>query len=72
MDRSRIEIGWPRNEQLESKFNMYERQIDQLFDFVYKDQDDIKTLFKRHDDLSKLLYVILEQIKANCYYTSSK
>jgi len=63
MDRSRIEIGWPRNEQLESKFNMYERQIDQLFDFVYKDQDDIKTLFKRHDDLSKLLYVIEGQYK---------
>jgi hypothetical protein len=30
---------------LESRHNMYERQIDQLFDFTYRTQDDNKTLF---------------------------
>ena len=30
-----------RCDPLESKLNMYERQIDQLFDFIYKNQDDI-------------------------------
>lgn len=43
---------------LESKFNMYERQIDQLFEFSYKEQDDIKTLFKMKHDLSKRLDTI--------------
>ena len=52
---SRIDISWPRNH-LESKLNMYERQIDQLFEFAYKDQDDIKTLFSIKDDLEK--YVV--------------
>ena len=56
----------------ESKFNMYERQIDQLFDFSYRSQDDIeslkdkikslrdeiKTLFKMKDDLGKCLHTI--------------
>jgi hypothetical protein len=45
-------------EDLESKHNMYERQIDQLFDFSYRDQDEIKTLFKRYDDLGKCLDTI--------------
>ena len=30
---------------------MYERQIDQLFDFSYKNQDDIRILFKKVDGL---------------------
>ena len=51
-----MDIHWPRNP-LESKLNMYERQIDQLFEFSYKDQDDIKTLFKMKDDLEKYLDV---------------
>lgn len=59
MDYQRnTDIHWPRPERinsnpLESKLNMYERQIDQLFDFAYKDQDDIKSLFKINDDLHK-------------------
>ncbi len=51
------EMNWPRSERinpLESKLNMYERQIDQLFDFAYKDQDDIKTLFNIMNDLKEL------------------
>lgn len=50
---------------LESKFNMYERQIDQLFDFSYRSQDDIeslkdniKSLFKMRDDLGKSIDTI--------------
>lgn len=50
---------------LESKFNMYERQIDQLFDFSYRSQDDIeslkdniKSLFKIRDDLEKSIDTI--------------
>lgn len=50
---------------LESKFNMYERQIDQLFDFSYRSQDDIeslkdniKSLFKMRDDLGKCIDTI--------------
>ena len=53
-----IDLNWPRSNPLESKLNMYERQIDQLFEFSYKDQDDIKTLFKRNDDLIKRLDII--------------
>jgi len=53
--RRNTEIHWPRQDPLESKLNMYERQIDQLFDFTYKDQDDIKTLFKTMDDLHKCI-----------------
>jgi hypothetical protein len=53
--RRNTEIHWPRQDPLESKLNMYERQIDQLFDFTYKDQDDIKTLFKMIDDLNKCI-----------------
>jgi hypothetical protein len=34
---------------LESRLNMYERQIDQLFDFTYKEQDDIKSLFQLNE-----------------------
>jgi|UniRef100_A0A6C0D418 hypothetical protein len=48
---------------LESKFNMYERQIDQLFDFSYRSKDDIKILFKRCDDMIKLLDTIESQYK---------
>jgi hypothetical protein len=40
---------------LESRFNMYERQIDQLFDFNYRTQDEIKILFKMKDDLGKCI-----------------
>ena len=36
---------------LESRFNMYERQIDQLFDFSYRSEDEIKTLFKMKDKM---------------------
>lgn len=59
--RRNMEIHWPRSnsiEGLESKLNMYERQIDQLFDFTYKDQDDLKTLFKMNDVLIKRLDII--------------
>ena len=45
-------------ETLESKFNMYERQIDQLFDFSYRSQDDIKTLFTTKDRLEKRMDTI--------------
>jgi hypothetical protein len=47
---------------LESKLNMYERQIDQLFDFRYRDQDEIKCLFKRIDRLDKCFDQITAQI----------
>ena len=47
---------------LESKFNMYERQIDQLFDFIYKEQDDIKSLFKMKDGLEKHVDMIDQKI----------
>lgn len=48
----------PRSEiidSLDSKFNMYERQIDQLFDFNYKSQDDIKQLFQMKDGILKTI-----------------
>ena len=48
----------PIQEDLESKFNMYERQIDQLFDFSYRTQDEIKTLFKMKDDLGRSLDIM--------------
>lgn len=51
----RMDIQWPRNP-LESKLNMYERQIDQLFEFSYKDQDDIKILFSMRNDLKNDLH----------------
>jgi hypothetical protein len=50
-----------RCDPLESKLNMYERQIDQLFDFIYKNQDDIKVVMKMHDDMYRLLDVIRKQ-----------
>jgi hypothetical protein len=37
---------------------MYERQIDQLFEHNYQSQDDIKSLFKRNDDLINRLDTI--------------
>ena len=43
---------------LESKFNMYERQIDQLFDFSYRSQDDTKILFTIKDLLEKRIDTI--------------
>jgi len=57
----RMDISWPRNP-LESKLNMYERQIDQLFEFSYKDQDNIKTLFMLKDDLHKCIDIIDKKI----------
>ena len=61
--RRNMEIHWPRStEGLESKLNMYERQIDQLFDFAYRDQDDIKTLFTTKDDLHKCIDIIDKKI----------
>jgi len=45
-------------ETLESKFNMYERQLDQLFDFSYRSQDDTKTLFIIKDRLEKRIDTI--------------
>ena len=47
-----------RENPLESKLNMYERQIDQLFDFSYSDQNDIKTLFSMNDKLRNTLEAI--------------
>ena len=59
----RMDIHWPRStEGLESKLNMYERQMDQLFDFAYKDQDDLKTLFKMMDDLKDDLHKCIDVI----------
>ena len=43
---------------LESKFNMYERQIDQLFEFVYQSKDDIHVLFEMKDKMSKAIDMI--------------
>jgi hypothetical protein len=43
---------------LDSKFNMYERQIDQLFDFIYRSQDDTKTLFTIKERLEKRIDTI--------------
>ena len=59
-----IDINWPRpnGEHFESKLNMYERQIDQLFEFSYKDQDDIKTLFKMINDLKDDLHKYIDTI----------
>lgn len=57
----RMDIHWPRNS-FESKLNMYERQIDQLFEFSYKDQDDIKTLFIMMDDLKNDLHKCIDII----------
>lgn len=51
-----------RETPLESKLNMYERQIDQLFDFTYREQDDIKELFKMIDNLEKSFEQIKSQI----------
>ena len=57
MDYQKYADHWsrcePRTDPFESRLNMYERQIDQLFDFTYKDQDDIKILFKKNDNLSR-------------------
>ena len=53
---------WSRPIDLESKFNMYERQIDQLFDFSYKEQDNIKTLFKIKDNIEKYIDEIDKKI----------
>jgi len=47
---------------LESKLNMYERQIDQLFDFSYRDQEQINCFFKRIDGLKKSFDDITTQI----------
>ena len=64
--RRNIDIHLPRSvEGLESKLNMYERQIDQLFDFAYKDQDDIKTLFTLMDDLKDELHKCIDDKKLN-------
>ena len=57
MDYQKYVDHWPRcqprSELFESRLNMYERQIDQLFEFTYKDQDDIKILFNSNDDLMR-------------------
>jgi len=39
---------------LESKFNMYERQIDQLFEFAYQSKDEIHVLFEMKDQMSNM------------------
>ena len=62
MEGRNMDIQWPRSNPLESKLNMYERQIDQLFDFAYRDQDDIKTLFTTKDDLHKCIDIIDKKI----------
>jgi len=65
MDYQKYADHWtrsePRSEPFESRLNMYERQIDQLFEFTYKDQDNIKILFKRNDDLSRCFDTIQKQ-----------
>jgi hypothetical protein len=65
MDYQKYVDHWPRyeprTEPFESRLNMYERQIDQLFEFTYKDQDDIKILFKRNDDLMRGFDTIQKQ-----------
>ena len=50
---------------LESKFNMYERQIDQLFEFAYQSKDDIQLLFKMKDQLSKSIDITESNISTN-------
>ena len=54
---------------IEPKLNMYERQLDQLFEFTYKDQDDIKILFQIKDTIERRLDVIDEQINHTQYDT---
>ena len=55
-----MDINWPRLDRsdrldpLESKLNMYERQIDQLFEHMYQCQDDIKTLIRMEDVNKKI------------------
>lgn len=73
MDYQKYVDHWPRSNErceprcdqrtdpFESRLNMYERQIDQLFEFTYKDQDDIKILFKSNDDLSRCFDTIQKQ-----------
>jgi len=53
-----MDLNWPRSNPLDSRLNMYERQIDQLFEHNYQSQDDIKSLFKRNDDLINRLDTI--------------
>jgi len=43
---------------LESKFNMYERQIDLLFEFAYESKDEIQILFKMKDKMKKSIEII--------------
>ena len=45
MAHIRYSHDWSYREDIESRHNMYERQIDQLFDFSYRTQDENKTLF---------------------------
>ena len=64
----RADIHWPRSntvercDPFEAKLNMYERQIDQLFEFTYKEKDDIERLFKLNDGMGKQLDVIHKKI----------
>ena len=62
MEGRNMDIQWPRNP-FESKLNMYERQIDQLFEFSYKDQDDIKILFSITNDLKNELHKCIDKDK---------
>jgi len=53
-----IEMNQYTESKLESKFNMYERQIDQLFEFTYQSKDDIHVLFEIKDKMSKSIDMI--------------
>jgi hypothetical protein len=52
---ARYSHDWSYREDIESRHNMYERQIDQLFDFSYRTQDENKTLFALIHALEKKL-----------------
>ena len=53
-----IEMNAYNESKLESKFNMYERQIDQLFEFAYQSKDEIQVLFKMKDKMTKSIEII--------------
>lgn len=53
-----IEMNQYTDTKFESRFNMYERQIDQLFEFAYQSKDEIHVLFEMKDKMSKSIDII--------------
>ena len=60
-----IEMNTYNESKLESKFNMYERQIDQLFEFAYQSKDEIQVLFKMKDKMTKSIEIIESNINVS-------